>query len=156
MPFPINPMWFEGRLPAFRRNPVIGGLVSAALVIAAIAVKLLLPAIPTLTILFPAILVSAWVGGARIALPTLLVCGIVGAYLLGLPLPVQTTTWQVVTIIVFLLVGGLIIFVVDLLGKAVDRYQHERRRLDLALKAAKAALWEIHPGPAPLLEQEFL
>ena len=33
----------------------------------------------------------------------------------------------------------------DLLGKAVDRYQHERRRLDLALKAAKAALWEIHP-----------
>lgn len=145
MPFPINPMWFEGRLPAFRRNPVIGGLVSAALVIAAIAVKLLLPAIPTLTILFPAILVSAWVGGARIALPTLLVCGLVGAYLLGLPLPVQTTTWQVVTIIVFFLVGGLIIFVVDLLGKAVDRYQHERRRLDLALKAAKAALWEIHP-----------
>ena len=145
MPIPINPMWFEGRLPAFRRNPVVGGLVSAALVIAAIAVKLLLPTIPTLTILFPAILVSAWVGGARIAIPTLLVCGIVGAYLLGRPLPVQTTTWQVVTIIVFLLVGGLIIFVVDLLGKAVDRYQHERRRLDLALKAAKAALWEIHP-----------
>jgi PAS domain S-box-containing protein len=138
-------MWFEGRLPAFRRNPVIGALVSAALVIAAIAVKLLLPAIPTLTILFPAILLSAWVGGARIAIPTLLVCGIVGAYLLGRPLPVQTTTWQVVTIIIFLLVGGLIIFVVDLLGKAVDRYQHERRRLDLALKAAKAALWEIHP-----------
>ncbi len=145
MPVPISPMWFEGRLPAFRRNPVIGALVSAALVIAAIAVKLLLPAIPTLTILFPAILLSAWVGGARIAIPTLLVCGIVGAYLLGRPLPVQTTTWQVVTIIIFLLVGGLIIFVVDLLGKAVDRYQHERRRLDLALKAAKAALWEIHP-----------
>jgi PAS domain S-box-containing protein len=138
-------MWFEGRLPAFRRNPVIGALVSAALVIAAVAIKLLLPTIPTLTILFPAILVSAWVGGARIAIPTLLVCGIVGAYLLGRPLPVQTTTWQVVTIVVFLLVGGLIIFVVDLLGKAVDRYQHERRRLDLALKAAKAALWEIHP-----------
>jgi PAS domain S-box-containing protein len=145
MPVPISPMWFEGRLPAFRRNPVIGALVSAALVIAAVAIKLLLPTIPTLTILFPAILVSAWVGGARIAIPTLLVCGIVGAYLLGRPLPVQTTTWQVVTIVVFLLVGGLIIFVVDLLGKAVDRYQHERRRLDLALKAAKAALWEIHP-----------
>jgi PAS domain S-box-containing protein len=145
MPIPINPAWFEGRLPAFRRNPVIGGLVSAALVIAAIAVKLLLPAIPTLTILFPAILVSAWVGGARVAIPTLVVCGIIGAYLLGRPLPVQTATWQAVTIIVFLLVGGLIIFVVDLLGKAVDRYQHERRRLDLALKAARAALWEIHP-----------
>lgn len=61
MPIPINPMWFEGRLPAFRRNPVIGGLVSAALVIVAIAIKLLLPTIPTLTILFPAILVSAWI-----------------------------------------------------------------------------------------------
>ena len=145
MPIPINRMWFEGRLPAFRRNPVIGGLVSAGLVIAAICIKLLLPTFPTLTILFPAVLVSAWVGGAKWAIPTLLVCGIVGAYLLGKPLPVQTTTWQVVTIIVFLLVGGLIIFVVDLLGKAVDRYQHERRRLDLALKAAKAALWEIHP-----------
>jgi PAS domain S-box-containing protein len=138
-------MWFENRLPVFRRNPVIGALVSAALVIAAIAIKLLFPAIPTLTILFPAILVSAWVGGARVAIPTLLVCGIAGAYLLGRPLPVQTATWQAVTIIVFLLVGGLIIFVVDLLGKAVDRYRHERRRLDLALKAAKAALWEIHP-----------
>ena len=60
-------------------------------------------------------------------------------------MPVQTASWQTTTIVVFLLVGGLIIFVVDLLGKAVDRYQHERRRLDLALKAAKAALWEIHP-----------
>jgi PAS domain-containing protein len=138
-------MWFEGRLPAFRRNPVIGGLVSAALVIAAIAIKLLFPAIPTLTLLFPSILVSAWVGGARFAIPTLLICGIAAAYLLGRPTPDQTATWQLVTIIVFLLVGGLIIFVVDLLGKAVDRYQHERRRLDLALKAAKAALWEIHP-----------
>jgi PAS domain S-box-containing protein len=138
-------MWFEGRLPAFRRNPVIGALVSAALVIAAVAIKLLFPTIPTLAILFPAILLSAWVGGARIAIPTLLVCAIAGAYFLGQPLPVQTAMWQGVTITVFLLVGGLIIFVVDLLGKAVDRYQHERRRLDLALKAAKAALWEIHP-----------
>ena len=145
MPVPVNRMWFEGRLPAFRRNPVIGGLVSAGLILVAVGIKLILPAIPTLTILFPAVLVSAWVGGARCAIPTLLVCGIVGAYFLGKPLPVRTTTWQSVTIVVFLLVGGLIIYVVDLLGKAVDRYQHERRRLDLALKAAKAALWEIHP-----------
>jgi PAS domain S-box-containing protein len=145
MPVPINRKWFEGKLPAFRRSPVIGGLVSAGLVLAAIGIKLLLPTIPTLTILFPAVLVSAWVGGARCAIPTLLICGIVGAYFLGKPLPVQTTTWQSVTITIFFLVGGLIIYVVDLLGKAVDRYQHERRRLDLALKAAKAALWEIHP-----------
>lgn len=145
MPIPINRMWFEGRLPAFRRNPLIGGLVSAGLVIAAICIKLLLPTFPTLIILFPAVLVSAWVGGAKWGIPTLLACGIVGNYFLGKPLPVQTTTWQSTNIIIFLLVGGLIIFVVDLLGKAVDRYQHERRRLDLALKAAKAALWEIHP-----------
>lgn len=145
MPIPINRIWFEGRLPAFRRNPVVGGLVSAGLVIAAICIKLLLPTFPTLIILFPAVLVSAWVGGAKWGIPTLLACGIVGNYFLGKPLPVQTTTWQSTNIIIFLLVGGLIIFVVDLLGKAVDRYQHERRRLDLALKAAKAALWEIHP-----------
>src|SRR5215207_6468099 len=128
MPVSINRMWFEGKLPAFRRNPVIGGLVSAGLVMTAVGIKLLLPTIPTLTILFPAVLVSAWVGGARFAIPTLLVCGIVGVYFLGKPLPVQTTTWQSVTITIFLLVGGLIIYVVDLLGKAVDRYQHERRR----------------------------
>jgi PAS domain S-box-containing protein len=145
MPIPVNRMWFEGRLPAFRRNPVIGGFVSAGLVIAAICIKLLLPTFPTLIILFPAVLVSAWVGGARWGIPTLLACGIVGNYFLGKPLPVQTATWQSTNIIIFLLVAGLIIFVVDLLGKAVDRYQHERRRLDLALKAAKAALWEIHP-----------
>src|SRR3989337_2381876 len=113
MPVPVNRMWFEGRLPAFRRNPVIGGLVSAGLVLAAVGIKLILPTIPTLTILFPAVLVSAWVGGARCAIPTLLVCGIVGAYFLGKPLPVRTTTWQSVTIVVFLLVGGLIIYVVD-------------------------------------------
>jgi PAS domain-containing protein len=146
MPIPVNRMWFEGRLPAFRRNPAIGGLVSAGLVLAAICIKLLLPTIPTLTILFPAILVSAWVGGVKWGIPTLLACGLVGNYFLGKPLPVQTTTWQFINIIIFLLVGGLIIFVVDLLGKAVDRYQHERRRLDLALKAAKAALWESHPN----------
>jgi PAS domain S-box-containing protein len=146
MPIPINRMWFEGRLPAFRRNPVIGGLVSAGLVLAAICIKLLLPTIPTLTILFPAVLASAWVGGMKWGIPTLLACGLVGNYFLGKPLPVQTTTWQFINIIIFLLVGGLIIFVVDLLGKAVDRYQHERRRLDLALKAAKAALWESHPN----------
>lgn len=145
MPIPINRIWFEGRLPAFRSSPVIGGLVSAGLVIAAIAIKLLLPITPTLTIFFAVVLVSAWVGGARCALPTLLACGIAGAYFLAKPLPIQTASWHGITIVVFLVVGGLIIFVVDLLGKAVDRYQHERRRLDLALKAAKAALWEIHP-----------
>jgi PAS domain S-box-containing protein len=145
MPIPLNRMWFEGTLPAFRRNPVIGGLVSAGLVIAAICIKLLLPTFPTLTILFPAVLASAWVGGVKWGIPTLLACGIVGNYFLGKPMPAQTTTWQSTNIIIFLLVGGMIIFVVDLLGKAVDRYQHERRRLDLALKAAKAALWESHP-----------
>lgn len=145
MPIPLNRMWFEGTLPAFRRNPVIGGLVSSGLVIAAICIKLLLPTFPTLTILFPAVLASAWVGGVKWGIPTLLACGIVGNYFLGKPMPAQTTTWQSTNIIIFLLVGGMIIFVVDLLGKAVDRYQHERRRLDLALKAAKAALWESHP-----------
>ena len=145
MPIPLNRMWFEGKLPAFRRDPVIGGLVSAGLVIAVIGIKLFFPATPALTILFPAVLVSAWVGGARCAIPTLLACGIAGAYFLAQAMPYQTPTWHAVTLVIFFLVGGLIIFVVDLLGKAVDRYQHERRRLDLALKAAKAALWESHP-----------
>ncbi|MBZ0259369.1 MAG: hypothetical protein K8F90_02055 [Hyphomicrobiales bacterium] len=60
MPIPINRMWFEGRLPAFRRSLVIGGLVSAGLVIAAIAIKLLLPITPTLIILLAVVLVGAW------------------------------------------------------------------------------------------------
>jgi len=90
--------------------------------------------------------VSALVGGAKFAVPTLLISALVAYYFLGKPLPVQTASWQLITIVVFLLVGGLIIFVVDLLGQAVDRYEHERRRLDLALKAAKAALWESHPA----------
>jgi PAS domain S-box-containing protein len=138
-------MWLEGKLPAFRRNPLVGGFVSAGLVVAAIGIKLVLPTFPTLTILFPAVLLSAWIGGARFAIPTLLVCAAVGNYFIGKPLPVQTMSWQTTNIIIFLLVGGLIILVVELLGKAVERYQHERRRLDLVLKAAKAALWEIHP-----------
>lgn len=146
MPIAFNRMWFEGKLPAFRRDAVVGGFVSTGLIIAAIGVKLIFPAIPILTVLFPVVLVTAWVGGARCAMPALLVCGIIAAYFLANPLPPRTPTWQLVSLIIFFLVGGLIVFVVDLLGKAVDRYQHERRRLDLALKAAKAALWESHPG----------
>ena len=146
MPVVLNRGWFEGKFPAFRRKPVVACLITSGMVLGAVVIKLLLPGIPILTVLFPVVLVSAWVGGASYAMPTLLVCGIIGAYFLAKPLPPPTPTWQLVTLIIFFLVGGLIIFVVDLLGKAVDRYQHERRRLDLALKAAKAALWEIHPN----------
>jgi PAS domain S-box-containing protein len=145
MRIPVNRMWFEGKFPAFRTKPMIAGAVSLGLIAAALCIKLLFPSFPILTTLFPAILVSAWVGGAKFAIPTLIVSAIVGNYFLSNPLPAQTTSWQTITIVVFLLVGGLIIFVVDLLGTAVDRYQQERRRLDLALKAAKAALWESQP-----------
>ena len=146
MPFHKNRTWFEGQLPAFRRNPLVAGAVSVGLIATALFIKLLFPAFPTLAILFPAVLVSAWVGGAKFAIPTLLVSAFVASYLLGNPVPDRTSSWHTITIVVFLFVGGLIIFVVDLLGTAVDRYHHERRRLDLALNAAKAALWESRPG----------
>src|SRR5687768_8513003 len=119
MPIPINQMWFEGRLPLFRRNSIIAGMVSIGLVATALCIKLVFPTLPTLTILFPAVLISAWVGGAKFAIPTLIVSAVVGNYFLGNPLPAQTDSWQTITIVIFLLVGGLIIFVVDLLGKAV-------------------------------------
>src|SRR5688572_27879484 len=45
----------------------------------------------------------------------------------------------------FLIVGGLIIFVVDLLDMAVMRVRRERERLRLALRAADAAAWEWTP-----------
>ena len=46
MPIPINRMWFEGKLPAFRRNPIIAGAVSVGLIAAALCIKIALSHIP--------------------------------------------------------------------------------------------------------------
>jgi PAS domain S-box-containing protein len=50
-----------------------------------------------------------------------------------------------VSLVAYLLVGGLMLFIVGLLDEAVRRLQNERERLELALRAADAGAWEWSP-----------
>jgi PAS domain S-box-containing protein len=67
-----------------------------------------------------------------------------------------------VAIIGFMIVCGLILFVVDLLDKSIQRLERERqslrlerRRLELAFKAADMASWEIKPDGQLLWDDNF-
>jgi PAS domain S-box-containing protein len=58
---------------------------------------------------------------------------------------VSTKTWHILSWFVFISVGTLIVAVVELLDNANERFQKEQRKLNLVLKAASAATWELHP-----------
>lgn len=139
-------MWIDRRIPALRDYPALGYVAAAGLVIIAVLLRAALPGLPPFLTLFPAILLSAFIGGRGPGLAALFAC-LLAAWLLFVSpeAPPATSYWRVVSMIGFLIVGGLIIFVVDLLDMAVMRVRRERERLRLALRAADAAAWEWTP-----------
>src|SRR5689334_10734319 len=108
---------------------------------------------PFLT-LYPAVLLSAFVGGRKAGFAAFIACTGLAIYFLNSSGPGQATgVWAVAAVVGFMVVCGLILFVVDLLDKSIQRLererlslQHERRRLELAFKAADMASWEIKPN----------
>ena len=56
-------MWIERRLPRLRQHRVLGLISAAILVTAAIVLRVLLPHLPPFLTFFPAVLLSAFVGG---------------------------------------------------------------------------------------------
>ena len=149
-------MWIDHRLLALRRHRVLGYVAAAGLVLVAVLLKEALPGLPPFLTLFPAILLSAVIGGRGPGIVAL--CASV---LMAWPLfvshgaPWTPDFWGVLSIIGFLAVGTLMIAVVDLLDQAVRRVRKERERLGLALRAADAGAWEWTPPDRLIWDPTF-
>jgi PAS domain S-box-containing protein len=154
-------VWIDRRPPSFRRYPGYGYAAAAAFVLIVAGLKLVLPGLPPFLTLFPAVLLSAFVGGRRAGIAALVICTGLAIYFVASP-GASSGIWAIASILGFILVCGLIIFVVDLLDQSNQRLeherqalQHERRRLELAFKAADMASWEIKPDGQLIWDENF-
>jgi len=121
----------------------------------AVIIKLVLPGLPPFLTLFPAVLLSAFVGGKVVGGVALIVCTLAGSYFASISSPELGHRWQIASIVGFVVAGGLIVFVVGLLDTSVQRLQRERQRLNVALRAGNAAIWEIFPDGRTYWDENF-
>jgi PAS domain S-box-containing protein len=156
-------VWIDKHLPSFRRHPGYGLAAAGAFVLVAAGLKLLMPGMQPFLTLYPAVLLSAFVGGRKAGLAAFAACTALAIYFLATSGAGEATGfWAVAGAIGFVIVCGLILFVVDLLDKSIRRLererqalQHERRRLELAFKAADMASWEIRPDGELIWDDNF-
>ena len=135
-------MWIDRRLLRLRQHRALGLASAAALVAVAFVLRLLLPELPPFLTFFPAVLLSAFLGGRAAGLLALAATGVAAPFFLEPQFALPGSAWGWAMIVGYLATGGLIIFVVDLLDAAVGRLRSERERLNLALRAANAGTWE--------------
>lgn len=154
-------MWVDRHLPSFRQHPGYGYAAAAIFVLIVAGLKLALPGLPPFLTLFPAVLLSAFIGGRKAGIAALLICTGLAITFVGSP-GATTGIWAIASILGFIIVCGLILFVVDLLDKSIGRVEHERlsleherRRLELAFKAADMASWEIKPDGQIIWDENF-
>lgn len=156
-------MWIDRHLPSFRRHPGYGYAAAAAFVLLAAGLKLVMPGMQPFLTLYPAVLLAAFVGGRKAGFAAFVACTGLAIYFLATSGPGDSTgPWAVAAVVGFMIVTGLILFVVDLLDKSIRRLererrslQHERRRLELAFKAADMASWEIRPDGQLIWDDNF-
>lgn len=127
-----------------RRHPWYGVVASMGLIATAVVLKLIFPQLPPFLPLYPVVLLSAFVGGRRGGIIAWAACTALAIYYF------KTSgndsypgIWGNLAVFGFAAVCALIVFIVDLLDNAVQRLQHERNRLKLALEAANLAIWEM-------------
>jgi PAS domain S-box-containing protein len=137
-------LWINERLPALRGNEFFGYVIAAALISLAMLLTLFFPKLPPFVTIYPAVLFSAFLGGKAPGFAALVI-GFVFAWFLFSKPEGRLDYWEGVSLIAYLLVGGLMLFIVSLLDEAVRRLQNERERLELALRAADAGAWEWSP-----------
>jgi PAS domain S-box-containing protein len=135
-------MWIERRLPRLRQRRALGLISAAALVAVAFILRLALPHLPPFLPFFPAVLLSAFIGGRAAGLLALVATGVAAPFFLEPQFALPGNAWGWGMIIGYLATSGLIIFIVDLLDTALERLRAERERLNLALRAANAGTWE--------------
>jgi hypothetical protein len=63
--------------------------------------------------------------------------------LVGLPAAWPPHAWDVAALVAFALGGLILVAVVAAYQRASSHFRHERQRLEAALRAANAAVWEI-------------
>ncbi|QIG47501.1 PAS domain-containing protein [Nordella sp. HKS 07] len=147
-------MWIDKRLPMLRRHPGLGIIVSVGLVASVVVLKGIFPDLPAFLPLYPVVLLSAFIGGRYPGILAWTASTILGAYYFS-----QTDgfpgNWGYLTIFGFACVCALIVFIVDLLDRAIQRLEFERNRLALALKAASLATWELHPDGRLRWDENF-
>jgi PAS domain S-box-containing protein len=147
-------VWIDKRLPMLRRHPRYGALFSAGLVVSVVVLRAVFPDLPAFLPLYPVVLLSAFIGGRNGGLLAWAACTVLGAYYFS-----QTDgfpgKWGYLTVLGFAGVCALIVFIVDLLDRAIQRLEFERNRLDLALKAANLATWEIPPDGRLRWDENF-
>lgn len=135
-------MWIERRLPRLRQHRALGLISAAALAAVALVLRLLLPQLPPFLTFFPAVLLSAFIGGRAAGLLALVATGVAAPFFLEPEFALPGSAWGWGMVVGYLATGGLIIFIVDLLDTALGRLRAERERLNLALRAANAGTWE--------------
>ena len=135
-------MWIERRLPRLRQHRALGLISAAALAAVALVLRLLLPQLPPFLTFFPAVLLSAFIGGRAAGLLALVATGVAAPFFLKPEFALPGSAWGWGMVVGYLATGGLIIFIVDLLDTALGRLRAERERLNLALRAANAGTWE--------------
>lgn len=146
-------MWIDRRLPSLRQRPGYGFMAAAAFVVIAGGIRLAMPGMPPFLTLYPAVLLSAFVGGRRAGIAALIACTAFAAYFIGTwEAAPRSVPWDIAAVIGFIIVSSLTLYVVYLLDESVQRLERERRllqlerrRLELAFKAADMASWEIAP-----------
>ncbi|MGH6874655.1 MAG: sensor histidine kinase, partial [Aestuariivirgaceae bacterium] len=119
-------------------------VIAATLLSLAILLALLVPELQPFVTIYPAVLLSAFLGGMAPGFAALVI-GFVFAWFLFSKPDGRLEYWEGMSLLAYLLVGGLMIFIVGLLEEAVRRLQNERERLELALRAADAGAWEWSP-----------
>jgi PAS domain S-box-containing protein len=151
-------MWIDRHLPALRERPLYGFGLALLLTTGAVVLRLLLPDLPPFLTLYPAVLLSAFVGGRWPGMLAMVIGAIAAWYLfLGPQHGFALTSWDAAALVGFVMVSSLIIFVVDLLDQAVWRLHRERKalaeeqvalrrerqRMRLAVQSARLGLWEL-------------
>jgi PAS domain S-box-containing protein len=155
-------VWIDRHLPSLRQRPGYGVIAAAAFVAVAAGLKLAMPGMQPFLTLYPAVLLSAFVGGRRIGIAALVICTGLAVYFLTTSHVEPSPYWDVAALIGFVIVCGLILFVIDLLDQSVRRLERERRslqlerrRLELAFKAADMGSWEIAPDGRLSWDENF-
>jgi len=140
-------VWIDKHLPALRRHRHYGLLVSLGLIAATILGRTVLSGFPPFLPFFPVVLLSTFLGGRKVGIIAWAACTLLGAYFYQTaqadPYP---DIRDCITVTSFSAICALIVFIVGLLDQSIERLQRERQRLDLALKAANLATWELRPG----------